>query len=346
VVHEFMKLYLERWNRHYLVKLHVVPDLPPPPQVNAVSDGSCFVQVTRTMPADAVILTGIQDSVEAVKCAVGRARRYIYIEDQYLWPYWGHGDVPYDSSLDPSGMVQALSDALDRPGFEYLLILIPGHVSVGQGRYRRREFLDTLKRKVKPENASKIHVYYLRTRAAKSAAIAAKAVLIDEDEADVIIADAKLPDDLPEEVKQSIVDMQPSGGDHHAGEIYVHTKVWIVDDVYVKCGSMNCNVRGFTYDSEADFHAVDGAVTRGKRRLALDLRKSLWAEHGRAEREDVPDDIVDALAWWQGRVTPTSRLAPYDTSGDKLKLPPQIPLAAFDFDWRTILDPDGSGTIV
>ena len=121
-------------------------------------------------------------------------------------------------------------------------------------------------------------------------------------------------------------------------EIYVHTKIWLVDDVSVKCGSMNVNRRGFTYDSEADFHAVDGAVTRGKRSAALAFRQALFSEHARLTADEVPDDPEDVIAWWLDRATMSGRVGKYDWN--RYKIPPLMK-TEWDIEWRTVIDPDG-----
>ena len=121
-------------------------------------------------------------------------------------------------------------------------------------------------------------------------------------------------------------------------EIYVHTKIWLVDDVSVKCGSMNVNRRGFTYDSEADFHAVDGAVTRGKRSAALAFRQALFSEHARLTADEVPDDPEDVIAWWLDRATMSGRVGKYDWN--RYRIPPLMK-TEWDIEWRTVIDPDG-----
>jgi phosphatidylserine/phosphatidylglycerophosphate/cardiolipin synthase-like enzyme len=129
-----------------------------------------------------------------------------------------------------------------------------------------------------------------------------------------------------------------SGGRGRSDEIYCHTKVWLVDDVYVKCGSMNVNRRGFTYDSEADFHAIDGAVTRGKRRAALEFRRALFSEHTRLTPDEVPDDPQDIINWWLDRAKSSGRVGKYDWNKYKI-----FPLDKFEWDieWRNVIDPDG-----
>jgi phosphatidylserine/phosphatidylglycerophosphate/cardiolipin synthase-like enzyme len=150
----------------------------------------------------------------------------------------------------------------------------------------------------------------------------------------------EIPSEFSDELETLGEKPGASGTVPHRDEIYVHTKVWLVDDVYVKCGSMNFNRRGFTYDTEADFHAVDGAVRRGKRPVALNFRKQLFAEHGRGQPEDVPDDPEDALAWWLDHVS-KGRVKKYDWSREPGPGPGRF-RTFLDNTWRQVIDPDGS----
>jgi phosphatidylserine/phosphatidylglycerophosphate/cardiolipin synthase-like enzyme len=319
-----------------------------------VTAGDCFVQVTRTMPSGthASLPNGVQSSYAAVQNAVRRAQRYIYIEEQYLVPYWGH--VPFDQSQD-LGIVQELIKALQR--IQFLIIVIPNHMLTPQMRYRRHEFLEALTRAAGP-NASKIHVHYLKRKKPPKPKTAAGLAPDDEEvaERDMNTQGFVVPPDAPQEYLDALFGPGgatvgalggpgASGGWPFLDEIYVHSKLWIIDDVYVKCGSMNVNRRGFTYDSEADFHAVDGALTRGKRRTALAFRNTLFFEHTRLFDDkppktpaDVPDDVDDLLAFWLDRAN-KGRVGVYDWSRDVG--PDGLWRDKLDLTWKNITDPDG-----
>jgi phosphatidylserine/phosphatidylglycerophosphate/cardiolipin synthase-like enzyme len=91
--------------------------------------------------------------------------------------------------------------------------------------------------------------------------------------------------------------------------IYVHSKVCIVDDVWMAIGSDNLNRRSWTHDSELSCAVIDnrrdarlptdpGGLGDGARVLARDTRVRLAAEHlGRAP-DDV-DDLVDPASWFE-----------------------------------------------
>jgi len=337
VTADFMRLYVERWNDHNDAIADPAKRIRPPNVFIKDTDGDCFVQVTRTMPrgTHSSVINGIQGSFKAVQRAVQRAQHFIYIEEQYLVPYYGH--VPFDPDIDfpgKPGFVQDLLDALKR--IKFLLIVIPHHVTAPQVMARRREFLEALSRAAGTDK-TKINVYYLKRKAPSK-----KDPKIPDETA--LEEDAMLSQGDISNTKEAQKEYEIMGGGFNSGhrpyrdEIYVHTKVWLVDDVYVKCGSMNVNRRGFTYDSESDFHAVDGAVTRGKRRTALAFRQALFSEHTRLTLDEVPDDPDDVLTWWLGRAKASGRVGVYDWN--KFKIPPLMK-TEWDIEWKNVIDPDG-----
>lgn len=61
--------------------------------------------------------------------------------------------------------------------------------------------------------------------------------------------------------------------------IYVHTKAMIVDDVFVGVGSCNANRRGFFHDGEITAFAIPEQLKAAPENPARALRCALWAEH-------------------------------------------------------------------
>lgn len=62
--------------------------------------------------------------------------------------------------------------------------------------------------------------------------------------------------------------------------IYVHAKTTIVDDIWATIGSANLSIRSFTYDSEMNVSFIDGQVDEyGRRYSVRQYRARLWAEH-------------------------------------------------------------------
>lgn len=335
-IKDFMRLFVERWNDHAST---TTPRRAPDPPNFQVDDtaGDCFVQVTRTIPKGThpSVPAGVHTTYKALVRAVQRAQQYIYIEDQYLVPYWGK--IPYDASED-MGIVKDLIDALAR--IKFLLIVIPNNLMTYQVKGRRYEFLEALAQAA-GANKSKIHVYYLkRKKPSKEPSEVANETELAE--AELHNSDADIGANEDQDYLDALGGSGASGGKGYSNEIYVHTKAWIIDDVYVKCGSMNFNRRGFTYDTEADFHAVDGALRRGKRRTALKFRNALFGEHGRQGPDEVPDDVNDLLAWWLDRAARSGRVAPYDAARHKFGNGIfGLKRRRLDKTWKEIIDPDG-----
>lgn len=55
-------------------------------------------------------------------------------------------------------------------------------------------------------------------------------------------------------------------------EIYIHSKLMLVDDTFMMLGSANLNLRSMTVDSEINIATVNPQLARG-------LRKRIWAQH-------------------------------------------------------------------
>ena len=90
---------------------------------------------------------------------------------------------------------------------------------------------------------------------------------------------------------QTIARTSANGGDFVIGsltngksDVYVHSKLMIVDDELVLIGSANIGRRSMLFDSEIQLAIVDGAGT-----FAANFRADLWAEHLQAPRDSVVD---------------------------------------------------------
>ena len=73
-------------------------------------------------------------------------------------------------------------------------------------------------------------------------------------------------------------------------DIYVHAKIMIVDDVYVRVGSANMNNRSMGLDSECDL-LVDGTGREDVRHRIAQIQCDLLAEHF----DTVADEVADAI---------------------------------------------------
>ena len=257
VVDDLAWSFAERWRdpnpldtrnpvRSVLHRVANHPDAPGalPPSRPAPPDGPLAVQVLRTYPARRRAYPfapeGERSIARAYLKAFARARRLVYLEDQYLW------------SL---AATEALRDALAHNPDLQIAVVIPrypdpdGAISGEASRIGRERVLDALH----DVGHERVAVYDVENR--------------------------------------------------EGTPIYVHSKVCIVDDVWLAVGSDNLNRRSWTHDSELSCSVIDsrrdgraptdpGGLGDGARVLARDTRIRLAAEHlGRAP-DDV-DDLVD-----------------------------------------------------
>jgi len=304
-VNDIYQSFIDRWNDH---PERIGPPLTVSPGLRPGATGSVYVQVARTYApkkAYPFALKGSLTPLNALIRAIEKAKKFIYIEDQYLTPYPGD-DLDDWETKDTVGVLKALTDALTR--IDYLLILIPNYSDQPQSRFRRRIFIEGLL-KASPE---KVHVFYLkRTTHTKIAGEVATLGGCDT------CSGGSLP--LRRE------------------EIYIHSKVWIVDDIIAKIGSANCNRRSYTHDSEMDLIMVDGALDNGARAFARKFRKDLWAEHlGMPGFAALLEDHLHALTYWLNpRLPAHPRVAAYEHTSDAEL--PGLPRLPWDF-----IDPDGT----
>lgn len=263
-VADIHRTFVERWNSHPETPANRL--LPETPDIFEANAGSVFVQVARTYPKRITLPypfapQGSTTPLQAFLRAIKRAKKFIYIEDQYLTPYPGR--LAFDEAEDLVGVLTELRKALLK--IDYLIMVIPNHARQGwlynlniplisshpgQNRFRRRQFIEALK-EVAPD---KVHVFYLGRPIPG-------------------------PGHGPGEVATEGDGPKTSGSVDYRDEIYCHSKVWIIDDVVAKIGSANCNRRSYTHDSEMDIVMVDGALDSGARRFARNFRLELWAEH-------------------------------------------------------------------
>ena len=99
--------------------------------------------------------------------------------------------------------------------------------------------------------------------------------------------------------------------------IYVHAKILIVDDRYIRIGSSNFNNRSLGFDSECDA-AIDASATEGKAvsgQIAR-VRNDLLAEHLGKEESDVRNSLAETgslIATIEALANGGLRIQPYQT---------------------------------
>ncbi len=227
------------------------PDEPGPlaPSIRPDGDGPLAVQVLRTYPAlrhgYPFAERGERSIARAYLKAFARARRFVYLEDQYLW------------SVDAT---RTLREALARSPELQIVVVVPRHpdpdgaLSGEASRIGRERVLDGLH-------------------------------------------------DVGHE-RVAVYDLENVAGD----AVYVHSKICVIDDIWMAVGSDNLNRRSWTHDSELSCSVIDSRLDEraphdpaglgdGARVLARDTRLRLAAEHlGRAPGD--VDDLVDPASWF------------------------------------------------
>ncbi len=85
--------------------------------------------------------------------------------------------------------------------------------------------------------------------------------------------------------------------------IYIHTKTVMVDDVWATIGSANMNVRSYTSDTEINASFIDGRLDdRGLHVSARNYRATLWGEHfdvDPARFRDLPGNAPEIIKFWR-----------------------------------------------
>lgn len=310
---ELATTFIERWGTRTpalrLAEPRALDDLP--------SEGPDVVQVARTyygaVPGSgrgfSFAPNGERTIIDTLLQAIGRARRHIYIEDQYLTP--------------PAEFASALAAAAARVSGP-LVILVPSTTDQPFGLARRQAFIQQMSEAW--GDRFKVGILRKRFSCTQTSFKAAKGRLwlvadLGEAAADNVIEIGpvgRLPDapfwlvvdgeamrayqkvpgfsspagarfyvDRAEATNLFKKDSGTKRADHKPGAavvtglfpaIYVHTKMVLIDDAFASIGSANCNRRGYYSDGECNIFAVRDTIADGDNWIR-NLRVALWAEH-------------------------------------------------------------------
>lgn len=89
-------------------------------------------------------------------------------------------------------------------------------------------------------------------------------------------------------------------------DVYVHSKLMIVDDEFVSIGSANIALRSMTTDGELQVGIVDAENV-----FARDLRASLWAQHSGLSAADFTDPLLAMPRFKRSIAARSGHLKPY-----------------------------------
>jgi phosphatidylserine/phosphatidylglycerophosphate/cardiolipin synthase-like enzyme len=319
----------QRWNAHPDAALGGrtnVPARSPSEVIDPIPQASHHVQINRTLPRGVPHFpfadpdAGDPGARLARVNAIRRARRFVYIEDQYLVMFdWDDYEALLASPdplnfvpADPDTIAAALRARIVGPNpLEFVAILTP-----------RRLVED-------PRFANGV-IYELRKRFVTF-----------------------LTHGLSDEVKRDrllVFHLRNKTGQF----TYVHAKNMVVDDIWASIGSSNVGYRSMTYDSELNCDVIDGAIVRGARRYARNFRVELWREHLRLGPGGGPMvldprrgfEMLRAAA--EGNLARPHAIEPYDPNyiGDDLTQPGAPPLynpanPNHEIVRTHLIDPDG-----
>lgn len=325
---ELTTTFIERWRRAVGTDLA----LAAPDAFNDLPNlgGPDVVQVARTyyrsQPGSGRVLehitsTGESTILETLVRAIGQARRYIYIEDQYLTPPQRYASALANAAAHVSGP---------------LIIVVPGSPDQPFGLPRRQAFIEDMR--TAWGDRFKIGILRKRFSHSSTSLTAATGRLwlaepLDEAADIVELAPASRVPSTPfwitvngeamrahqkvagfsspttsrlhvERESASRLFGATSGTprkEHKknaavlAGSfpsIYVHSKMMLIDDAFASIGSANANRRGFYSDGECNIFALRESVTEGENWIR-DLRLELWAEHLGLTREYADTALLD-----------------------------------------------------
>jgi phosphatidylserine/phosphatidylglycerophosphate/cardiolipin synthase-like enzyme len=91
-----------------------------------------------------------------------------------------------------------------------------------------------------------------------------------------------------------------------SADVYVHSKLMLVDDEFVLVGSTNIGARSMTHDGEIHVGVVDSAEA-----FCREFRKALWAEHTGLARAALNDPIVAYGHFKTATAASSGHLKPY-----------------------------------
>jgi phosphatidylserine/phosphatidylglycerophosphate/cardiolipin synthase-like enzyme len=258
-----------------------------------------WVQITKTFGEGIYpgLPTGKQSIKRQIVNAIRSTKRFIYTEDQY---FVGNEDLQRE-----------LCAAVAKPGFRHLIVLVT-HWRINDFpgiQRRRREFINALR----ACGGSKVSVFTLwpdkgriicRTTSMEPNPDLRRRIKTitwsDESGGTMDPPDPRYisaygsPFMSGTTRKQNfwITDKKATDG------TYIHSKVWIFDDLFAIIGSANSNKRSWYSDSEIAAGIYDPLSNSKPRNMfARALRMTLWSKHLKLPESELADGVASAVHW-------------------------------------------------
>lgn len=318
-VEELARTFIQRWNRPAEPTGPARPPLALETETDAFNDldatGPDIVQVARTYygpdPADTTrrlpfATAGERTILDTLIQSISQARRYIYIEDQYLTPPFEYTAALLKAAEQVSGpLIIVIPSTPDQPfGFAPRQSFIQSMTTAWGDRLKigvmRNRFHRTQTNRSKAvgrlwltedvgdgDNTVKVgppdrmpgmpfwltvgnEAMYVKNAVPESKTATQIELRVDRASASNLFDDAKGTKRSAHKASAAV----------NAGEfagIYVHSKLMLIDDVFACIGSANLNRRGHYSDGECNIFALREELSHGDNWIR-DMRVRLWAE--------------------------------------------------------------------
>jgi phosphatidylserine/phosphatidylglycerophosphate/cardiolipin synthase-like enzyme len=278
-----------------------------------------MAQISRTQSQE-----GVRNIRALYLQAVNNATKFIYIENQYFrWPALAEKiksavQAQIGAGRDPAKPVHlfvvtnANKDGIGQgPGTTYDMLNSLGRADTIPviAKEERSDALGSALQDVRKEvtaaNTQMRNASSLRERADAQRAIdtaqARQAKLQHEYDDNLNTGKAVLPQPIPGlqvHVCSLVAPDSPPG--RTWTPVYVHSKIMIIDDVFLTHGSANINRRSMEVDSELN-------ICHERMDVTQPLRRHLWSIHTGGERNGASDVPGDAATAWENIIKRNSR---------------------------------------
>lgn len=288
--------FVRAWNRDAPTAWHLTELSAPPPRIPTEAyDPARAVQIVRTQPQE-----NEKSIKEAYLQAASYARNYIYIENQYFF-YPTFARRLKDERLN---FCRAFSRRSGKSMLEipklHLFIVLPNPEQDGMvprtfDTLSQLGASDTMPKQAEYIDAGNASQNYREARdATYSIAVPDEWGRVTTVSKQHKVLDRPTLDQLERThgLEVSVARLRTSGldADNRMAyrEVYIHSKLMLIDDVFVTVGSANVNQRSMAVDSEINIAATEHAKVSSLRQRVFQLNSG-GATIGSGKRTELPD---------------------------------------------------------